>query len=166
MTAARPIISFVVAMTDDRVIGRGNDLPWHIPDDMAHFKRLTLGKPVIMGRRNYESIGRPLPQRHNIVMTRQQDYTAEGCTVVHGVDEALAACGDADEIMVIGGQEIYRAFMPLANRLYLTIVHAEIEGDTWFSSFDPGDWIEHDRVERGVGPRTPYPLTYLQLERA
>ena len=105
----RPLISFVVAMTPDRVIGRDNQLPWHIPADLAHFKRLTIGKPVVMGRRTFKSIGRPLPQRHNIVVTRDRSYMAEGCTIAHSVEGALSAAGKVSKIAIIGGAQISRS---------------------------------------------------------
>jgi dihydrofolate reductase len=161
----RPTIAFIVAMTDDRVIGRGNQLPWHLPADLAHFRRLTLGKPIVMGRRTFESIGRPLPERHNIVLTRDPGFQPQGCTVTHDLDAALAAAGAAEELMVIGGADIFRLFLPLADRLYLTQVHAEIPGDVFFPALDEDEWIERDRDEHGVGPRNEYPLTYLTYER-
>lgn len=162
----RPIISFIVALTDDHVIGRDNQLPWHIPADLAHFRRMTTGKPVVMGRRTYESIGKPLPNRHNIVITRDTSFRAEGCTVVHSIEDALAAAGDVPEIMVIGGAEIFNTLLPRADRLYLTYVHAEIEGDTFFPPLDPDAWIERYRDSHGVGLKTPYPITYVHYERA
>ena len=164
-TQQRPTVSFIVAMTDDRVIGRDNALPWHIPADLAHFKRLTLGKPVIMGRRTYESIGRPLPQRHNIVISRDPLFHADGCTVVSSPEDALFAVGEAPEAMVIGGSAIFKAFLPQADRLYLTIVHHEVEGDTHFPPLDPEQWLEHDRDEHGIDEKTPYPLSYIRYER-
>ncbi len=135
-----PLIMLVVAMAENRVIGRDNDLPWRLPDDMRHFVALTRGKPIVMGRKNFESIGRPLPNRQNIVMTRDQDWQHEGCTVVHDVEAALAAAGDAPEIAIIGGAEIYAAFLPLAHRIELTRVRAEIDGDTLFPAFEGPDW--------------------------
>jgi len=165
MTPDRPLISFVVAMTPDRVIGRDNRLPWHVPADLAHFKRMTLGKPIVMGRRTYESIGHPLPQRRNIVVTRDRAFVAEGCVVAHGIDDALRAAGDVPEIAVIGGADIFRALMSRVDILYLTYIHAAIEGDTYFPRFDPGDWIEHHREERDIGPGNACPLTFLTCYR-
>ncbi|RFA31436.1 hypothetical protein CAI21_02145 [Alkalilimnicola ehrlichii] len=164
--AKQPTVSFIVAMTDDRVIGRGNDLPWHIPDDLAHFKRITLGKPIIMGRRTYDSIGRPLPKRHNIVVTRDPQFHADGCTIVHTPESALFAAGDVDEVMVIGGSGMFEAFLPLADQLYLTIVHAEIEGDTFFPRLNEEEWLEMDRNEHGPGPGSPHPLSFITYKRA
>jgi dihydrofolate reductase len=115
-------------MTPDRVIGRDNQLPWHIPADLAHFKRLTIGKPVVMGRRTFESIGRPLPQRHNVIITRDRSYTAEGCTIAHSVDRALEAAGNVPEIAVIGAAQIFEELLPRSDVLHITYVHAEITG--------------------------------------
>ena len=125
-------VSLVVAASKNNVIGRDGELPWHLPEDLRHFRRITTGKPVIMGRKTFESIGRPLPDRHNIVMTRDPDYAAEGCDVVESVAEALDVAGDADEVMVIGGGQVYRDFLPRADRIYMTRVQAEVQGDTRF----------------------------------
>ena len=133
-------VSLVVAAAKNRVIGRDGELPWHLPDDLRHFKRLTTGKPVVMGRRTFESIGRPLPDRHNIVMTRDPDYTARDCDVVTSVRDALRLAGDGTEVMVIGGGQVYRDFLPRADRIYLTRVQAEIEGDTHFPEIDTNEW--------------------------
>jgi len=133
-------ITLVVAMTDNRVIGRDNDLPWRLPDDMRHFVALTRGKPIVMGRRNFESIGRPLPRRHNIVMTRQPDWSAEGVETVHSVEAAIEAAGEVPELMVIGGADIYAAFLPRADRIELTRVRTELEGDTWLPVFEGPAW--------------------------
>jgi len=165
VTDFKPSISFVVAMAENRVIGRDNKLPWHLPADLARFKQLTLGKPVIMGRLVHESIGRPLPGRHNIVLTRNPNYRAEGCTVVHDPAAALAAAGMVPEIVVIGGEQIYRLFMPLADRIELTLVHAEIPGDTRFPPLSPNQWLEIARSERPADERNPYPLSFITLER-
>ena len=161
----RPLISFVVAMTPAHVIGRDNQLPWHIPADLAHFKHLTLGKPVVMGRRTFEAIGRPLPQRHNIVVTRDRNYAPEGCTLVHSVQDALSAAGNAPEIVVIGGAQIFEELLPQANVLHVTYVYAEIHGDTFFPRISPDDWLEHDREELAVGSRNAYPLSFVTFCR-
>lgn len=161
----RPLISFVVAMTPDRVIGRDNRLPWHVPADLAHFKRMTIGRPVVMGRRTHDSIGRPLPQRHNIIVTRDRGYRAEGCTVVHSVEDALLAAGDVPEIAVIGGEEIFRLLLPRVDILHITWVHAGIEGDTFFPELDPADWREESREERPAGPGNDLPLSFVTCRR-
>ena len=123
------MITLIVAVADNGVIGRDNALPWHLPDDLKRFKRLTLGKPIVMGRKTFESIGKPLPGRQNIVVTRDANYRREGITVVHGIDDAVRAAGEATELMVIGGAELFRLFLPRATRIHLTRVHADVAGD-------------------------------------
>ena len=142
-------ISLIVAAASNDVIGSDGDLPWHLPDDLRNFKRLTTGKPIIMGRKTHESIGRPLPGRRNIVLTRDSSFAAPGCEVVASIQEALECVADADEVMIIGGGEIYAAFLPMADRVYLTRVYAEIEGDTRFAPLDGSAWqlIESDSHE-------------------
>ncbi len=135
-----PEIVLVVAVADNGVIGRDNGLPWHIPGDLQRFKRITLGKPVLMGRKTFESIGRPLPGRHNIVLTRDAGWRAEGVTVAAALDAALAAAGPAGPIMVIGGAEIYARALPLASRIELTRVHLRPEGNAHFSPLDANMW--------------------------
>jgi dihydrofolate reductase len=132
----------IVAASTNNVIGASGDLPWRLSADLKRFKELTMGKPIVMGRKTYDSIGRPLPGRQNIVVTRQTDYRPEGCTVVTSTEDALAAAGDAPEVMIIGGGHIYQAFMPMADRIYLTRVHAEIEGDTFLPGIDDAEWQE------------------------
>lgn len=133
-------ISIIVAASANNVIGVGGGLPWHLPEDLKRFKEVTMGKPMIMGRATFDSIGRALPGRRSIVLTRQADFVAEGCEVVPTVDAALAAASDAEEVMIVGGGEIYRQFLPLANRIYLTRVQAEIQGDTLFPELDMDHW--------------------------
>lgn len=130
------ILSMIVAHADNRIIGKDNDMPWHLPADLAHFKRITLGKPIIMGRKTYESIGRPLPGRQNIVISRDPHYQAEGVDVVLSVEDALYKAGNVDEVMVIGGGAIYAHCLPAAQRLYITHINADIEGDTEFPYYD------------------------------
>ncbi|HEX6385847.1 MAG TPA: dihydrofolate reductase, partial [Anaerolineae bacterium] len=161
-------ISFVVAMDRNRVIGVGGRLPWRLPDDMKWFKEVTMGKPVIMGRKTYDSIPnrfKPLAGRHNIVLTRNRDYRAEGATVVHSVEEALAATGDADEIMIGGGAQLYEALLPQADRLYLTLVDGTFEGDTYFPELDMREWRERYRQDHDPDERHLYRFTWLILER-
>ncbi|MGB9097513.1 type 3 dihydrofolate reductase [Erwinia sp.] len=133
------MISLIAAMAADRVIGMDNAMPWHLPADLAWFKRQTLDKPVIMGRRTWESIGRPLPGRLNIVISSQPGE-AEGVTWVTSIDEALQAAGEVEEVMVIGGGRIYEQLLPRADRLYLTHIDAEVVGDTTFPDFEPEEW--------------------------
>ncbi len=136
------MISLIVAVSENGVIGRDGDLPWRLSDDLKRFKAVTLGKPVIMGRKTWDSIGRPLPGRQNIVITRSKHFEADGCAVVDSPERAIAAAGDADEIMVIGGGEIYRRFIDKANRLYVTRVRASVDGDTRFPDIDEEVWRE------------------------
>jgi dihydrofolate reductase len=136
------VISIIVAMAKNRVIGAHGTIPWHLPEELKRFKRLTLGHHLIMGRRTWESIGRPLPGRTSLVVTRQRGYPAAGAKVVHSLDDALAACGADDEVFVIGGAELYAQAFPRATRLYLTTVDAEVPGDTRMPEFDVRDWRE------------------------
>ena len=160
-----PRVTLVVAATDDGVIGRDGGMPWHLPADLAHFKRVTMGHPIVMGRRTFASIGRALPGRLNVVVTRDRGFAAAGIAVAHSFNEALSACGDAPEVMVIGGGELYRAALPLATRVYLTRIHAALEGDTHFPALDPAAWTETAREERPPDDRNAYPLSFLTLER-
>ena len=156
------IISLVVARADNGVIGRDNALPWRIPADLAHFKRLTLGKPIVMGRRTFESIGRPLPGRLNIVLTRDPNWQAEGVTVAAGLAEVLA--GDVPEIAIIGGAQVYAEALPLATHVHLTEVHDAPEGDTWLPPFDPATWLETGREDHeAAGDQPAY--SFVTLER-
>lgn len=162
----------MVAMASNGVIGRDNALPWHLPEDLRYFKRTTLGKPVIMGRKTFESIGRPLPGRPNIVVSRRIDWTATGVTVVDSLasalasGQALAASSGAEELVVIGGAQIYAAALSLASRLYVTEVHAMVDGDTWFPPLDPADWQEIAREEHPATADNPYPYAFVVYERA
>ncbi len=126
------IISMIAAMADNRIIGKDNQMPWHLPADFVWFKRCTMGKPVVMGRKTYESIGRPLPGRQNIVISRDNSLSIEGVTTVTSIEQALEAAGDVEEVMIIGGGAIYAACLPMANKLYVTHIDAAIEGDTQF----------------------------------
>lgn len=134
------VLSLIVAMDEGGLIGRENGLPWRLPDDLAFFKRTTMGKPVIMGRKTYESIGKPLPGRENIVISRQADYRAPGCTVVGGIEEISTNNTDADELMIMGGSQIYSQSLPLACRLYVTRIHSRFEGDAWFPEVEWSNW--------------------------
>jgi len=159
-------IALIVAMAENRVIGRNNQLPWRIPADLRHFKALTLGKPVIMGRKTYESIGRPLPGRDNIVITADSGYQAEGCQVVHSVEQALEAAGSCEEAMIIGGANLYRQTLENADRLYLTLVKAEPEGDTWFPEIELQQWREIERQAHTADESNEYDYDFVVLERA
>ncbi len=158
-------LSIIVAMTPQRVIGKDGDMPWHLPAELRHFKETTMGRPIVMGRRTHESIGRALPGRQNIVVTRDPGYRSEGVCVVHGLDEAIAAAGDAEEIMIIGGETLYRQALGRAGRIYLTLVHARLEGDTWFPELDTEGWQEVHRSERAADEGNPYPMSFIVLDR-
>ena len=157
--------TLVVAMARNRVIGRENALPWRLPAELAHFKRVTMGHPIVMGRRTYESIGRPLPGRQNIVVSRNPGFEAPGCTVVGSLDEAYAAAGDAQEISIIGGTSLFEAALPTADCIHLTEVDADVEGDTWFPQFDRAAWSEREIARHPADDRHAYPFRILQLER-
>lgn len=160
-------ISLVVAMDRTRAIGAGGTLPWHLPADLRHFRDITMGKPIIMGRRTHDSIGRALPGRRNIVVTRNRDWPVpKGCEAAHSLEEALTLAGDAAEVMVIGGAALYRCALPLAQRIYLTEVHTEVGGDVHFPPLDPQEWRESARVQRAADERNPYPCSFVILERS
>ena len=166
---ARPAISFVVARADNGVIGRDNALPWHLPADLKHFKRLTVGKPIVMGRKTFESIGKPLPGRHNIVMTRDPDWRAEGVTVVANLAEAVAAGGldprtRVEEVMIIGGAAVYAEALPIATRVYLTEVHDAPEGNTSLPPFASDRWAETEREDHPAEDGKPA-YSFVTLER-
>lgn len=158
-------VSIIAAMAENRVIGVNNTLPWRLPADLRHFRRLTTGHHVIMGRRNYESIGRPLPDRTNIVVTRNPAYRAPGCVVRHSLEEALRDTGDDPEVFVIGGAEIYRQALARADRLYLTLVHANVPGDTFFPEFDAREWRETGRTRHEADDKNPYACSFVTYER-
>jgi dihydrofolate reductase len=133
-------LSLIVAMDENRLIGNDNQLPWRLPADLAFFKRTTMGKPIIMGRKTFDSIGRPLPGRRNIVITRDPEFSAEGCEVVHGIEAALAGCNEHDELMLIGGATLYEQILDQVSCMYVTRIHHSFSGDTWFPEFDDRHW--------------------------
>jgi dihydrofolate reductase len=143
--SGKPRISVIAALAKNRVIGIDNRLPWRLPEDLAHFKALTLNHPILMGRKTFESLGRPLPGRTNIVITRNPGYRPEGCLVADSIPAAVALCRDADEVFFIGGAELYAQAIPLAGRLYLTEVDIEAEGDAWFPDYDRSAFTEISR---------------------
>jgi len=164
-------LALVWAMARNRVIGRNNALPWHLPEDLKFFKRVTMGKPIIMGRKTWESIGRPLPGRCNIVISRNQDFKADGIAAVSSLQQAISLAGQislrdgVDEVCVIGGAEIYHQALPLADRLYLTQVHADVEGDTFFPEFDLSQWQEVEREDFSASSANPCDYSFLVLEK-
>jgi dihydrofolate reductase len=166
VSATRPPLALVVAMARNRVIGRGGALPWHLPDDLKHFKALTMGKPILMGRRTYETIGRALPGRDNLVLTGERSWQAPGVSAVHSLDEALERAAAAGELMVIGGAEVYRLTLPLAQRIYLTEVLADVEGDTFFPALQPGEWRELQSFPHPADARHAYGMRFVTLLRS
>jgi dihydrofolate reductase len=166
-----PTIALVVAVADNGAIGRGGDLPWRLSSDLKQFRKLTLGKPVIMGRRTFASLGRVLDQRVNIVLTRDPEFSVPGVVVARSFEDALGRAREAaieasvGEIMVIGGEDVFSAALPLAGRIYLTEVHARPEADTWFPAFDASLWHEVFREAHEPGPKDDHPFSFVVLER-
>lgn len=143
---SKPFVQIVVAYARNRVIGRDNGLPWRLPGDLAHFKRSTLGSPIIMGRKTWESLGRPLPGRLNVVISRNPDFPAQGATVCDSLEAALKACADAGKVCIIGGEQVFRMALPMTDEIIATEIHADIEGDTWFPELKSGEWRELERL--------------------
>lgn len=158
-------LSMIAAMDRNRLIGRGNALPWHLPADLAHFKQSTLGKPILMGRATHQSIGRPLPGRRNLVLSRQAGFQAAGCEVFETAERALEAVAGAQELVVIGGAELYREMLPVAQRLYLSLIDAEFEGDTWFPDWRADPWTPIQEQYRSADAANPWPIRFVTLER-
>ncbi len=168
MTQQQRRIAYVVAMDDNRLIGRDNTLPWRLPDDMAWFRDKTMGKPCVMGRKTYDSLPdrfRPLPGRLNIVVTRNPDYEAPGAVVVHSVEDALAAAGEAEEIIIVGGADLFGRLLPVVDRLYLTHVHDAAEGHVYFPEFDRDEWREIYRQHHPADERHAQAFTWMILDR-
>jgi len=163
--AAPKRISIIVAMARNRVIGAGNRIPWHLPAELKLFKTITMGHHIVMGRNTWESIGRLLPGRISVIVTRQPAYRVEGAVMAASIETALAACGDDSEIFVIGGAQLYAAAMPLANRLYLTVVDADVAGDTYMPEFDPGNWHSVSSQSFVADERNPYPYVQTVYDR-
>ena len=158
-------ISGICAMTEGRVIGSNNQLPWHIPADLRHFKQITMGKPIILGRKTYESIGRALPNRCNVIITRETDFQAPGCLVVNSIETALEAVAYSEEVFIIGGAMLYQQMLPRMQRLYLTIIHHECEGDVFFPELDLAEWHEVERIERAADIENIYACSFIVLDR-
>jgi dihydrofolate reductase len=164
-------LSLIVAMASNRVIGRENGLPWSLPKDLAYFKRITMGHPIIMGRKTFDSIGRPLPGRCNIVVTTQQQWARDGVLVAHSFDQAVDVAHDnalrlgVDEIMLIGGESLYEQALPSANRLYLTEVHAEVLGDAYFPEYLSRNWFEVSREDYFADSENPFDYSFVVYSR-
>ena len=158
-----PHVKIVVAYSDNRTIGRDNALPWRLPGDLAHFKQTTLGHPIVMGRKTWDSLGRPLPGRRNIVVSRQPHFAAAGASVFGSLAEALRDCADEDSISIIGGAQIYRLALPLADEIVATEVHAEVEGDAHFPPIEAGEWQETQRLAQQ--PENGYAYDFVTYRR-
>jgi len=158
------MISIIVAADENNVIGKDNDLIWHLPDDLKYFKKLTSGNTIIMGRKTHESIGKALPNRTNIIITRDENYTAEGCTIVHSLDDALAICNKEEEAFIVGGEQIYRLALFLTDRVYLTRVHHAFDGDRHFPELDD-DWKETESEFHANDEKHKYAFTYQTYEK-
>ncbi|MBE8167902.1 MAG: type 3 dihydrofolate reductase [Shewanella sp.] len=139
-------IAMIAAMTINRVIGKDNKMPWHLPEDLKHFKAMTMSKPIVMGRKTFESIGRPLPGRQNIVISRQPDYAPDGVSVVSSFEAAKELVSTCDELVIIGGGQLYEALLPQADKLYLTEINIDVEGDTFFPNWDDGSWLQESYI--------------------
>jgi dihydrofolate reductase len=155
----------IVAMSENRVIGKDNQLLWHLPADLQRFKQITMGNPILMGRKTHESIGRALPGRCNVVITRDVNFEATGCVVANSIETALQAVEYSEEAFVIGGAELYAQMLPRTQRIYLTIVHREFMGDTYFPEMQPNEWRESDRVVHEADGKNPYAFSFITLDR-
>jgi dihydrofolate reductase len=161
-----PTVNIIAAMSENRVIGRGGHLPWRLPDEMKHFMRLTTGHTVVMGRRTFESIdSKALANRRNIILTRRPDYAPAGVEIAAGVKDVIGMTRPGEEVFICGGEQVYREALPIGDRLYLTVVHAEFEGDTYFPAFDPADWTLIDAVRHEPDERHAYAFTFNCYER-
>jgi dihydrofolate reductase len=158
-------LSLIVAMSENGVIGREGELPWRLSADLQRFKKLTMGHHIVMGRKTFNSIGRILPGRTSVVLTRQAGWTAEGAVTANSLDEALRIAKDDDEVFIIGGAQLYDQALPHVDRLYLTLVNATVSGDTTFSEFEPGDWKVIEKTEHPSDERNEHPHTFMILDR-
>jgi dihydrofolate reductase (trimethoprim resistance protein) len=159
------LISIIAAMDNNRVIGKNNDIPWRLPKEWQYVRKTTMGHPIIMGRKNYESIGRVLPGRRNIILTRDQAYSAEGCEIVHSAEDAIKVCQNEDEIFVFGGEQVYNLFLPYVGKMYITIIDYEFDGDTYFPKVNFEEWNEVF-VQKGITDKeNPYSYYYYVYEK-
>ncbi|KHF25281.1 type 3 dihydrofolate reductase [Solemya velum gill symbiont] len=160
-----PHISIIAAMTRNRIIGRNNELPWHLPADLKHFKALTMGKPIIMGRKTWESLPGLLPGRQHIVVTRNPDYVAEDATIALSLDEAIAAAGDVPEVMIIGGANVYQQAIEIADTLYITKIDTEVDGDASFPPLDKTVWKQSQHEPHTADEKNPYDYSFITYRR-
>jgi len=158
-------ISLIVAVNRNGVIGKDGKMPWHLPADLKYFKSVTMGKPIVMGRKTFESLGRPLPGRENIVLTRDKNFTAEGCTIIHSLEEMRQHTADVDEVMIIGGAQLYEQMLPHADHIYMTRVDCLDEGDTWFPAFNPAEWETGFIEAHEADEKNPCAYTFIRYDR-
>lgn len=159
------MLSLIVAMDNNQLIGKDNALPWRLPADLAYFKRTTMGKPILMGRKTYESIGRPLPGRQNIVITRNREFSAHGCDLASSLDEALGLCANSDEAMLIGGASLYQQALERISKMYVTRIHHSFDGNTWFPEVDFSAWEVENREDFDADHSNPYPYSFINFVR-
>jgi len=159
------IISIIAALAGNMVIGNKNSLPWNLPADMEYFKKITLGKPIIMGTKTFESIGMALPNRKNIILSHDKNYRAKGCVAVTSIKQALEEIEENEEVMIAGGASVYKQFLPLADRLYLTFIHHNFKGDAYFPKFDINKWKEIKRIDKKPDKKNLYSYSFVVLER-
>jgi dihydrofolate reductase len=160
------LLSVIAAVAENGIIGKDGTLPWHLPADLKYFRRVTTGHTIVMGRRNYEDIGRPLPNRVNIVLSRDHGFRAEGCMVANSIEEAISLAGDESEIFFIGGARLYEQILPRADRLYLSRIHGDIDGDTRFPDYNESAWTRIAHELRPADPDNPYPISFEVYERS
>ncbi|KXW55729.1 dihydrofolate reductase [Ferrovum sp. PN-J185] len=161
----KPSIAMIVAMSENRVIGKNNALPWHLPADLAFFKKTTLGHPVLMGRKTYQSIGRLLPGRRNLILTRDPSFRIDKADIFSSVDEAIASCGNSEKLFIIGGAELFNTTLNITNELYVTIIHAEVEGDTFFPVIDLDLWHTVSSEYYPQDDKNKYSMSFIHYQR-
>lgn len=160
-------ISLIVAMASNRVIGINNQLPWHLSADLKRFRQITMGSPILMGRKTYESIGRPLPGRTNVIISRDPAYKQEGCLVFNDIETAIESCGQKfQEIFVIGGSELYESMLPMADTLYVTLINKEFSGDAFFPDIDARHWVEVSREDIDDDPDARFSYSFIKYEKS
>jgi len=158
-------LAIIVATDLNGLIGKDNDLPWHLSADLQYFRKITMGKPIVMGRKTHESIGRPLPGRDNIIITSDQHFKAEGCIITHSLEQALERTQDENEVMIMGGASLYQQCLPIADKIYLTQVHAELTGDTWFPEWDKSQWQLLSQEDHLADEKNDYPYSFMVFQR-
>jgi dihydrofolate reductase len=158
-------LSIIVAFDQNRLIGNNNQLPWHLPADLKHFRAITMGHHMIMGRKTFESIGKPLPGRTSVIVTRQRDYHHEGCIVVGSMDEAIRECTGQEEVFIIGGAQIFECTMPMAQKLHITQIHHAFEGDTWFPEISPKEWTLVSETHHPADEKNQWEYSFLEYVR-